>query len=251
MPADSTLRDRACITLRRIEHHNPSCVVENAMRSEREAAPPPPPSAVIRLQRTSATSDDTPAYVDLLHEPSEMTSQTADGNYLTLCELKSMLEKTDAMPACAVQKEAVALLVEAYNKLEILKSWNGSRNAWIKLPLIKDQTHPLFAKGVTTSNVTSLRLLLKVDLFLNMLRHGELQDGKGVVFDISLAEEIYHKEVYFIQGGTYKPIRFADITQGPHGSFKTLELSAKFETEIDRYTIMNIPKAGPDKKICF
>ena len=99
------------------------------MRSEREAAPPPPPSAVIRLQRTSATSDDTPAYVDLLHEPSELTSQTADGNYLTLCELKSMLEKTDAMPPCAVQKEAVALLVEAYNKLEILKSWNGSRNA--------------------------------------------------------------------------------------------------------------------------
>ena len=227
------------------------------MRAEGEAAPPPPPSAVIRLQRTSATSDDTPAYVDLLHEPSaeQLTSHTADGNYLTLCELKSMLEKADAMSACAyslaVQKEAVALLVEAYNKLEILKSWNGSRNAWIKLPLTKDQTHPLFAKGVTTSNVTSLRLLLKVDLLLNMLHHGELQDGKGVVFDISLAEEIYHKEVYFIQGGTYKPIRFADITQGPHGSFKTLELSAKFETEIDRYTIMNIPKAGPDETNMF
>ena len=223
------------------------------MRSEREAAPPPPPSGVIRLKRTSATSDDTPAYVDLLHEPSEMTSQTADGNYLTLCELKSMLEKADAMPACAyrlaVQKEAAALLVEAYDKLEILKSWNGSRNAWIKLPLTKDQTHPLFAKGVTTSNVTSLRLLLKVDLLLNMLHHGELQDGKGVVFDISLAEEIYHKEVYFIQGGRYRPIRFADITHGPTGSFKTLELSAKFETEIDRYNFMNIPKAGPyDKK---
>ena len=228
------------------------------MRSEREAAPPPPPSAVIRLQRTSATSDDTPAYVDLLHEPSEMTSQTADGNYLTLCELKSMLEKADAMSACAyslasqtVQKEAVALLVEAYNKLEILKSWNGSRNAWIKLPLTKDQTHPLFAKGVTTSNVTSLRLLLKVDLLLNMLHHGELQDGKGVVFDISLAEEIYHKEVYFIQGGTYKPIRFADITEGPNGFFKALELSAKFETEIERYSFRNIPKASDDEKNVF
>ena len=227
MPADSTLRDRA------------------------DTSTSPPPSGVIRLQRTS---HDTPAYVDLPHEPSaeQLTSHTADGNYLTLCELKSMLEKADAMSACAsVQKEAVALLVEAYNKLEILKRWNGSRNAWIKLPLTKDQTHPLFAKGVTTSNVTSLRLLLKVDLLLNMLHHGELQDGKGVVFDISLAEEIYHKEVYFIQGGTYKPIRFADITQGPHGSFKTLELSDKFETEIDRYSMMNIPKAGPDEKNMF
>ena len=141
MPADSTLRDRACIT-RRIEHHNPSCVVENAMRSEREAAPPPPPpSAVIRLQRTSATSDDTPAYVDLLHEPSaeQLTSHTADGNYLTLCELKSMLEKADAMSACAyslaVHKEAAALRMEASNKLGILKRWNGSKNAWIRPPL--------------------------------------------------------------------------------------------------------------------
>ena len=50
MPDDITLRDRACITLRRIEHHNPWCVEENAMRSERssepileEAAPPSPP----------------------------------------------------------------------------------------------------------------------------------------------------------------------------------------------------------------
>ena len=223
------------------------------MRSEREAAPPPPPSAVIRLQRTSATSDDTPAYVDLLHEPSEMTSQTADGNYLTLCELKSMLEKTDAMPACAVQKEAVALLVEAYNKLEILKSWNGSRNAWIKLPLTKDQTHPLFAKGVTTSNVTSLRLLLKVDYVYTMLRKGELQE-KGVAFDISIVERKMPKDnkaVYFMQKGKYKALKFADIIQGPSGFFKTLELSAKFETEIDRYNFMNIPKARADEKKSF
>ena len=71
-----------------------------------------------------------------------------------------------------------------------------------------------------------------------------------MLFNIGRAEEI-DKEVYFIQGGTYKPIRFADITQGPIGSFKTLELSAKFETEIDRYTFMNIPKAGPDEKNKF
>ena len=231
---------------------------DNAMRSKGEAAPPPPPSAVMRLKRiyTSVTSNDTPAYVELFPEPSaeQLPFHTADGNYLTVEdttveELKSMIEQADAMSACAsVQKEAVALLAEAHHKLEILKHWNGSRNAWIKLPLTKDKTHDLFAKGVTTSNVTSLRLLLKVDLLLKMLYHGELQDGKGVVFDISLAETIYHKEVYFIQGGTYKPIRFADITHGPTGSFKTLELSAKFETEIDRYNFMNIPKAGPYEK---
>ena len=202
MPDDSTLRDRACITFRRIEHHNPWCVEENAMRSERssepileEAAPPsppryphppsaPPPSAQVRLKRISATIDDTPAYVDLFCEPSvatvakasaeQLTSHTADGNYLKLCDLESMLEKADASSACAYSlasyttaqtwqnKEAVALHQEAYNKLEELKSWNGSRNAWIKLPFTNDQTHPLFRKGVTSSNVTALRLLLKV-----------------------------------------------------------------------------------------
>ena len=44
-------------------------------------------------------------------------------------------------------------------------------------------------KGVTTSNVTSLRVLLKVDLVVAMLRHGELKE-KGVVFDINLVERI-------------------------------------------------------------
>ena len=259
------------------------------MRSERssepileEAAPPsppryphppsaPPPSAQVRLKRISATIDDTPAYVDLF-EPSvatkasaeQLTPHTADGNYLELCDLESMLEKADidASSACAYSlalsyttaqtwqnKEAVALHQEAYNKLEELKSWNGSRNAWIKLPFTNDQTHPLFRKGVTSSNVTSLRLLLKVDLLWHMLCHGKLESG-GVVFDISRAEKI-NKEAYFIQGGTYKPIQFADITRGPIGSFKTLELSAKFETEIDRYTMMNIPKAGPDEENKF
>ena len=134
MPDDITLRDRACITFRRIEHHYPWCVEENPIRSfpsasassasvgavprvvghidtpERsnepifeEAAPPPPPSyppppsapppsAVIELKRKSASIDDTPAYVDLLREPSvatvakasaeQLTSHTDDGNKL-------------------------------------------------------------------------------------------------------------------------------------------------------------------------
>ena len=82
-----------------------------------------------------------------------------------------------------------------------------------------------------------------------MLRHGELRE-QGVVFDISLVERIMppNKAVYFIQGGQYKEHKFADITGGPLGTFRTLELSEKFETEIDRYQIMNIANAGADEK---
>ena len=150
-----------------------------------------------------------------------------------------------------VRKKAVAeIALDAYKKLEELKSWNGSRSAWIKLPLTYDQTHTLFTKGVTTSSVTSLRLLLKVDYVYTMLRKGELQE-KGVAFDISIVERKMPKDnkaVYFMQKGKYKALKFADIIQGPSGFFKTLELSAKFETEIDRYNFMNIPKAGPYEK---
>ena len=46
-------------------------------------------------------------------------------------------------------------------------------------------------------------------------------------------------------------MQFKDITQGPDGFFKMLELSAKFETEIERYSIRNIPKASDDEKRCF
>ena len=88
--------------------------------------------------------------------------------------------------------------------------------------------------------------MIKVDLLMNMLRQGELDD-KGVEFDISLAEKV-DKEVYFIKAGKYIPMKFAPITQGPTGFFKSLELSAKFETEIERYSFMNIPNAGAGEK---
>ena len=46
-------------------------------------------------------------------------------------------------------------------------------------------------------------------------------------------------------------MQFKQITQGPNGFFKMLELSAKFETEIERYSFRNIPKASDDEKKVF
>ena len=98
-------------------------------------------------------------------------------------------------------------------KLEELQHYNKSKKAWEMLPVCADLTHALFTKGVTTSNVTALRVLLKVDVVVAMLRRGELTD-KGVVFDINLAQCVMpqKRELYWMKGGKYHPKEFADIT---------------------------------------
>ena len=139
--------------------------------------------------------------------------------------------------------------LHAYEMLEELKHYKGSKGAWEDLPVCRILSHDMFTKGVTSSKPTSLRLLIKVDLLVSMLRNGALEQ-RGVLFNIGRAEEV-DKEMYFIQGGTYSAIRFNDVTEGPNGFFKALELSANFETVIERYCFNNIPKSSDDDKKKF
>ena len=115
--------------------------------------------------------------------------------------------------------------------------------------MVADPDDVAFTKGVTSSRTTSLRLLIKVELLEHMLRNGAL-DQKGVGFNIGRAEEM-NNEVYFIKGGEYIPRRFSHITRDTTGFFKMLELSDKFETEIERYSFRNIPGASDHEKMCF
>ena len=139
--------------------------------------------------------------------------------------------------------------LHAYRLLEELKHFNASKSAWVMPPVHENPTHDLFVKGTTTSNQKSLRLLIQVDLLYSMLRSGALEQ-KGVRFNLGRFEG-KDNEVYFIKRGEYTPIRFAAITHGPNGFFKTLELSDKFETVIERYSLMNIPRATDHEKTDF
>ena len=137
----------------------------------------------------------------------------------------------------------------AHERLEELRYFNNSRGSWQQLDVVTDRQHGLFKKGTNSSKQTSLRLLIKVDSLLYMLRKGALVEA-GVEFNIGRAEEM-SKEVYFIKDGRYIPILFSHITQQTTGFFKCLELSEEFETKIIRYSLMNIPgpRDSPDKKV--
>ena len=171
----------------------------------------PPVTKASAEQLTSHTADGNKLCVTVIHDVTVWLDYAAKA----VDQLESMLEGSDSSTQAAINsqiselynkaqtwqnKKAVAELgLDASKKLEDLLHYNESKTAWTKPPVCKNQNHHLFKKGTTTSNVTQLRLLLKVDLLWNMLRRGELQD-KGVVFDISLAEKI-DKEVYFIKAG--------------------------------------------------
>ena len=149
----------------------------------------------------------------------------------------------------AEQKALAQHGLRAHEWLQELLHFNGSKGAWELYPVVADPENELFKKGVTSSKTTSLRLLIKVELLEYMLRNGAL-DQKGVAFNIGRAEEM-NNEVYFIKGGQYIHRPFSHITRDTTGFFKMLELSDKFETEIERYSFRNIPNASDHKKMCF
>ena len=91
--------------------------------------------------------------------------------------------------------------------------------------------------------------MIKVDFVVTMLRNGELTD-RGVEFEIATVvqkmgpESIESAQCHHIKKGDYIPIyKFEDITKGPMGIFKVLELSAEFDTEIWRYQMENFKKS--------
>ena len=239
------------------------------------AAPPPPPplndwGVLIEEPQVAASTqqliDHTNADGNTLRV-AMIKEVTLFQNYLATVveELESLLEESDEQAQAEINsvisqlyhkarawqnKKAVAEHgLGAHARLQELQHFNESKGAWEKYRVVADPENIAFTKGVTSSSTTSVRLLIKVDLLVHMMRNGAL-DQKGVKFNIGRAEEM-DNEVFFIKRGEYIPMQFKHITQGPDGFFKMLELSAKFETEIERYSFRNIPKASDDEKMCF
>ena len=107
--------------------------------------------------------------------------------------------------------------------------------------------HNLLLKGTNQSrDHRAVRVLIKVDFVVTMLRNGELTDH-GVEFEIATVVQkmgpkigIESAQCHHIKKGDYIPIdKFEDITKGPMGIFKVLELSAEFDTKMTRYQLEN------------